>query len=370
MVDYTDDIRKGIMSIAKSQAVLDKLLSEKKRVLMISEHVRLFPNDNILEMSETTKESLIKLSEYDVIEFISDNRFSVLYRSTSDDNILFITNKCNSNCTMCPESEYARRRPDDNTYEKILEIIRYMPSDTRYLTITGGEPTLIGENICLLMKCVREHFEGTHFLFLTNGRTFSNHLFSKKFVEYSPESIRIAIPLYGYDSFTHDGITNANGSFIQTIQGIKNLLTEKMDIELRIVVSKLNFNYMDNIADMIINNLSGVSCINIMAIEMMGNAAKNAEDVWIEYNESFKSSKNCIRKLISNGYDVKLYNFPLCKVEEPYWPLCVKSISDYKIRYNMECENCDVKTICGGVFGSTLSFSKMNLEPVRGNIKC
>ena len=64
--------------------------------------------------------------------------------------------------------------------------------------------------------------------------------------------------------------------------------------------------------------------------------------------------------------DVQLYNFPLCKVERNYWALCAKSITDYKIRYNSQCETCNVKSVCGGVFGTTLAVTNMILTPVGG----
>ena len=265
---------------------------------------------------------------------------------------------------MCPCSEHFRQKPCDETIEHLCQIAEYIPSDTRFLTITGGEPTLLFTDMFKLLLTLREHFEGTKFFLLTNGRSFSDKVFLKGFLESMPENIRFAIPLYGFDSATHDYITQASGSFNQTVKGLKNLILANCEIEIRIVVSKLNYKHMDQLADFIVKELQGISCVHIMATEMMGAAAKNREDVWLDYAQAFDSSKYAIKTLMKNGIDVELYNFPLCKVDKGYWSLCAKSISDYKIRYGESCDLCEVKSLCGGVFRSTLLLTKMELEPI------
>jgi hypothetical protein len=103
-----------------------------------------------------------------------------------------------------------------------------------------------------------------------------------------------------------------------------------------------------------------------MAMEMMGNAAVNRNDLWIEYKEVFKKIKKAIDLLVCVGIDVKLYNFPLCCINRGYWHIAAKSITQYKIRYMDECEICRVKDICGGFFYSTKQLMKPQVEPIIG----
>ena len=363
------DYGKGkIVSIAHSQKALEELGSENKNVLFKDENGYIFLpyNYRLDKIEDSAREILDGLNEFDVVEFYSDSSFHILYSSNSNDNALFITNKCNSNCIMCPCSEEFRQKPSNETVEHLCEIAEYIPSDVRFLTITGGEPTLLYTDMFKLLSTLKNHFEGTKFFFLTNGRSFSNYDFFNGFLENMPERFRFAIPLYGYDSTTHDHITQAKGSFLQTIDGLKNLISANCEIEIRIVVSKLNYKHMDKLALFIANELQGITCVHIMATEMMGAAARNRSEVWLEYADAFQSSKNAIKTLVKNGIDVELYNFPLCKVEKGYWPLCAKSITDYKIRYGESCDKCEVKSLCGGVFRSTLLLTKMKLEPVIG----
>ena len=353
-----------IVSFARTVEARDELLNEGKRVLFCSEQPVFLPEQYVLNTNKTTEQRLQGLSDYDVLEFYSDTSFQVYYHEKSSDNALVLTSKCNSNCIMCPCPEDYRKGPSYETPEHICELIRYIPSDTPFLTLTGGEPTLLKEGIFPVLSTLKSHFEGTKFFFLTNGRTFSNIGYLNRFLEMMPDDIRFCIPIYGYSPETHDPITQADGSFIQAVNGIKNLLKRNCEVEIRIVISKLNAEFMDETAKFISRNFRGVACVNIMATEMCGAAAANKHLVWMDYKECFEHSKYAIQILMENQIDVRLYNFPLCKVDRAYWQLCKQSITDYKIRFREACDHCSVKAFCGGVFGTTLALTKMELEPI------
>lgn len=357
-----------IVAIAKSKRAYSELSADKKNMLFVdTEHqiYQFFPIGEKILPNTSAASVLNGLAEFDVVEFYSDSNFRVLFRDDSNDNALVVTNQCNSNCIMCPCSEGSRRKLSQESSEHLCRILEYIPTDACYLTLTGGEPTLLGSGLFPVLRKLREHFEDfTEFQFLTNGRTFSDKAYLQQFLENAPERLHYGIPLYGFSAETHDSITRASGSFVQAVNGIKALLHHGCDVELRIVVSKLNLNYMDGIARFIAAGFHGLSHVSIMATEMCGTAAANRQKVWVDYHDAFQASKNAIKILLSNGIDVMLFNFPLCKVERGYWALCQKSISDYKIRYYETCQNCRVKDLCGGVFRSTLLLTGMELNPI------
>lgn len=363
------DYGKGhIVAIAKSEESVSKLLSEDKNVLFVdpSKHLfRFLPANEQIDLDAKTASQVEELSEFDAVEWYSESNFRVLFRANSNDNALVVTNKCNSNCIMCPCSEYLRRMPANESVEHLCHIIEYMPSDTKHLTITGGEPTLLRGGLLAVFEKLRVHFEDfTQFQFLTNGRAFSDNSYLQRFLEVVPDTTYYGIPLYAYSPDTHDPITQAAGSFTQTVSGIQALLHHGANVELRIVISKLNHQHMDRLAEYVVENLHGLSHVAIMAVEMCGEAAVNRGAVWLDYQDAFHASKIAIKTLLTGGIDVRLYNFPLCKVERGYWSLCRKSISDYKIRYNEGCRQCNVRDLCGGVFQSTLGLTKMELTPI------
>lgn len=357
-----------IVSIAKSEKALMELSSDGKKILFVDSVKKIYrflPGNEQIFPEPSAAALLDRIAEFDVVEFYSDSNFKVLFRDDSNDNALVVTNQCNSNCIMCPCSEGARRRPSRETAEHLCQILEYIPTDIRYLTITGGEPTLLGNSLFPVLQKLQEHFEDfTQFQFLTNGRAFSDPDYFRQFMAAVPDRVHYGIPLYGYSAETHDSITQVDGSFAQTVSGIRALLHRSCQVELRIVISKLNQSHMDELAGFIASNFQGVTHVAVMAAEMCGAAAANRQDVWIDYQEAFQASKNAIKILLSGGIDVMLFNFPLCKVERGYWALCKKSISDYKIRYYETCQSCKVRDLCGGVFRSTLRLTGMKLDPI------
>lgn len=327
-----------------------------------SNDIILYTYDGYIRMPQTANFIIENFSEDDVLTIYKGGRLTCEYNSCSNDNALVATLKCNSNCLMCPCSERSRKNSKLFSFNELKEKLRYFPRDMQFLTITGGEPTLLNSDFLSIMKVLQHNFSKTQFQLLTNGRTFADYSFTKKFIDVLPDNIYLGIPLYGYNEETHDLITQAPGSFKQAVIGIHNLLHFNLDVEIRIVLSKLNIEYITEIAIYIIKYFPGVHSVKLMGLEMLGNAMKNKDIVWLPYQDIASRSEKAINLLINNGIDVKLFNFPLCTVKRIYWPICSKSISDYKVTYFEDCENCEVKTICGGVFNST--GKKMKFKPI------
>lgn len=326
---------------------------------------KLYTYDGYIALNQDAEKLFEIYSGDDVLSI--DNRGIVYeqYRASSSDNAIVCTLQCNSNCFMCPCSEVSRRTSEICSLEELQELIRYIPRTAPFLTITGGEPTLLKNDFFGLLRTLQYDFDETKFLLLTNGRAFSDYSFTQRLVECLPNNIRIGIPIYGYNEETHDTITQTEGSFKQAVIGIHNLLHYNIETELRIVLTKQNINNMEKIAKYIIKYFRGIACVNFMGLELMGNAAKNKDKVWLPFDEAFQKSKKAIRLLIANGIDTQLYNFPLCSVEPAYREICAKSISYYKVEFGDECNECDLKEICGGVFDSTKRVIKFKGKPIK-----
>ncbi len=328
------------------------------------EEIRLYTYDGYIAMPNSAESIFEDFCEHDVLSIDERGLLYPLYRANSDDNAVVLTMQCNSNCIMCPCSENSRKNGFISSADYIKELLRYIPENANYITLTGGEPTLLKDDFFEIMEHIKNTRKHTHFQLLTNGRAFGDYSFSREFVKHLPESIELGIPLYGYNEETHDLITQTKGSFRQTVIGIHNLLHYDVTIEIRIVLTKLNIDYIEKVAAYIIKYLPGVRCVNLMGLELMGNAAKNKNDVWLPYDEMFEKAEKAIMLLITHGIDTQLYNFPLCAVKKEYWDICSRSISDYKIQYDEACSECVVKEICGGVFDSTKRMTNFIGKPI------
>lgn len=309
-------------------------------------------------------EKIDTLIDHDVIEIINNDVIKVLYRDDSDDNAIVVTNQCNSNCIMCPDSDFVRNTKDSPYIEKLLEQVRYTPSDTKFITITGGEVGLLKDNLVRLLSECKEYLNDTEFLILTNGRVFSNTEFCNKVCNNLPSKIRFAIPIYADNEKLHDEITRAKGSFKQTIIGIKKLISRNIDIEIRIVVQKKNYKFLNDIAKFIVKELPNVKMVNFMGLEMLGNSIRNKEQVWVNYLDFKDYLYNAALTIIKEGIMVNLYNFPLCNLDKRLYGLATKSITDYKVKYKEECNNCKAKDTCGGFFFSTINMKDIKVKPI------
>lgn len=352
-------------SLALTPDARDSLIEQGLNVLSIEEgRLRLFPQKVALSNSTDIVRRMETFDNFDVFEIWEDGSLHLVYDDSSNDNYLFVTGRCNSNCIMCPSPVQARMRSPEANVDGLIELVRYIPSDVRHLTITGGEPFLAGKKLFRLLSVLKDRLPATEFLFLTNGRIFALESYVDGLVETMPSGSLVAIPLHGSVASLHDRVTQAPGSFEQTTRGIRALLEHEVPVELRLVVNRLNMDDFDHIADLILADFKGIEYVSVIAMEMTGAARVNRDRVWVPYGEAFRSVRHAVNKLLAGGVDVKLYNFPLCTVDRGYWTLCEKSISPSKVRFAQACESCGYRTACGGVFAGTLALEKDELEPL------
>lgn len=354
-----------IVSLAFNEMVKNDLEENKLDYIYITdENIILYPENKLLSSERQIISHLKQANNYDVYELFEDGRLLEYYNDQEADNYFLVTGKCNSNCIMCPSPDISRKKGESNNSRKLIDIAKHIPSDAPHLTITGGEPFMIGKEIFSFLSFLKDKFENTEFLLLTNGRIFALDEYVEKLYECLPEDCIIGIPVHGATAEIHDAVTQVKNSFAQTINGIKKLLKKKLKIEIRIVVSRLNIADINNIAKLLVDELPGIHHVSIIAMEMTGSAYVNREKVWIPYKEAANKIEAGIYTLIKSGIDVKLYNFPLCTVNPEFWTLCEQSISPSKVRYVDACEKCTMKKICSGIFAGTVSMEKEELEAI------
>ena len=158
-------------------------------------------------------------------------------------------------------------------------------------------------------------------------------LFRRKISTFSNKKFKIEIPVHSAEPGKHDLIAGCPGSFAQTMAGIHHLLETGVEVGIRIVVSRLNYQELNSIIQFIHQEFPAVRYINIMGMEVLGNAWKNREIVWIEMDELKFYLQSALEESFRCGIEPGLYNFPLCLFDRKYWYCYKNSISDYKIRY-------------------------------------
>lgn len=272
-----------------------------------------------------------------------------LYRPYEMHHHLFVTERCNSNCLMCSQPPKDRDDVDALT-ERNLELINLIATFPPYLTITGGEPTLLGDNLFLLINRLKEVMPATELHMLTNGRSFAWPDYARRFAEVQHPNISLGIPLYSDVAGMHDYVVQAKGAFDQTVTGFHQAARYGIRLEVRVVLHRLTIPRLAKLVEYIYRNLTFVEHIALMGLEYTGYTPRNIEELWIDPYDYQDELEDAVRFLALRNMAVSIYNHQLCVLKPSLWRYARKSISDWKALYLPECEQCDARPDCGGLF--------------------
>lgn len=284
------------------------------------------------------------------------------FRLDSNDNTLFTTAQCNNNCIMCCQPPLDNKDIDE-LFERNLSIIDNAPKDIPVVGISGGEPTLLGNKLIDLIRYIRVKLPNSDIHILTNGRNFKDSDFAIKVAEAAEDKLFVGIPLHSDYYRDHDIIAGAKEAYNETLVGIFNLAALGAMIELRIVINKLNYMRLPQIADFIQKNLPFVAWTAFMGMEHIGHAVTNERNIWVEPIEYADKLTEAVLTLAQWRKDVAIYNVPLCLIPQSIHQYAKKSISDWKNKYLPICNYCSIKSECCGLFATSQKPFK-GLKPV------
>lgn len=296
-----------------------------------------------------------------LLEF-NKNMGTILYERNSHTNAILVTEKCNNYCLSCPQP------PKDDSFNRTQfnkKLIRLMDKNTEYLGITGGEPTLMGDELLELINECKISLPKTHVHMLTNGRWYKNEKNVQKLAEIRHPKFSLGIPIFADTDKEHDYLMGAKNSLIQTIDGLYNLAKYRQSIEIRVVITKLNCERLPQIAEFIYQNFPFVAHIALMGMEPTGLAAKNIDELWVDPCDYMPKLEEATFYLSRRFMHVSIYNHQLCILPQNLWPFARQSISTWKNVYFSECKKCDIIGKCGGFFVSMEKKHSKNIRAVK-----
>lgn len=272
-----------------------------------------------------------------------------LYRPYEAHHHLFVTERCNSNCLMC--SQPPKDRDDvEALLSRNFELIDLIHQAPPYLTITGGEPTLMGDHLFSLINRLKERMPSTELHMLTNGRTFAWPGYAKRFAKVGHPNISLGIPLYADVAAVHDFVVQAARAFDQTICGLHQAARNGIRVEIRVVLHKLTIPRLGKLADYIYRTLTFAEHVALMGLEYTGYTPRNIDQLWVDPYDYQDELEAAVEALVNRNMNVSIYNHQLCVLRKSLWTYARKSISDWKNTYLAECAGCTAKQDCGGLF--------------------
>lgn len=291
------------------------------------------------------------LAEGDIIRIEPNGRINSLFRRKSLHNTIMLTEQCNHYCLMC--SQPPKNIDDSWLMDEALGLLELIPTDTEIIGFSGGEPTLYGDRFIKLINKAKLVLPNTAIDVLSNGRAFSDLIFTNKYSSINHPNCIIGIPIYSDDPVKHDYVVQSEGAFDETIRGILNLKSNKQKVEIRIVIHKQTIERLIQTCEFIARNLLFVDHVALMGLEMMGFTRANLDKLWIDPFEYKNILSEAIYILNCYGINASVYNHQICVINDDVLPNYKKSISDWKNEYVDECKFCTKKSECGGFFSSS-----------------
>lgn len=286
----------------------------------------------------------------DNIYIIQNDRKHLFSRIENRELIFFVTSKCNQRCIMCPQLLNIDSSDNDLILKRIVENLDYRLFDS--ICFTGGEP-LLKESI--IEQVVSTSPKNVLITILTNGTIIPSEKILKS------DRVKLCIPLYAPNDEIHNYMTGSF-SFYNVVENLMRISYFGTLIELRFVVTRINYSFIPEYARFVWRNLPFVQDVAFMGIELTAEAKKNKDELWCNPKDYITYLQTAIDFLDSFGVTVWVYNLPSCLFEKRYRKFLVKSISNWKIKYLKKCDSCELKPVCGGMFFSDVSEFEKILE--------
>lgn len=301
-----------------------------------------------------------EFDEGDVVVINKKGEIVFLYEIKSLHNAIFVTERCNHRCIMCPQPPITTE--EDKTAFN-MKLISLMDKKTEEVGITGGEPTLIGDKLFDIIRKIQKYQPNAGISLLSNGVRFADKTYAKKLALCKHKDLQVDVPIFSDIPEEHNRIVGAN-TFYKTVQGLYNLALFHQKIGLRIVVHKQTYKRLPQLADYIYHNFPFVSQVAFLQMETTGNVTKNLDDLWIDPFDYNNELKEAVLLLDSRGVCTRIYNAQLCVLPDEIRKYAVCSISEWKDTFLPECKDCALRNECGGLFASNQIYHSSHIHTI------
>lgn len=244
-----------------------------------------------------------------------------------------------------------------------LSMVELIREENPVLGITGGEPTCVWESLVNVIAFTKATHPGSFLQLLTNGRALADYDKAVELASVSSDSLIACVPLYADVHHVHDALTEVDGSFWETVAGLKNLARVSLPVEVRVVVNKKNYTRLPQIARFIYRNLPFTAHVAFMGLELVGYAARNKGELWVSPRTYMSYLEEALHLLAQRDMQASIYNHPLCTVPEQLHRYLQDSISEWKIAFPHACAGCTRLDDCPGFFPSSAGELAHELKP-------
>lgn len=197
---------------------------------------------------------------------------------------LELTYKCNQRCIHCYNNSGTVSQSDEELkIEEWIDVCHQLVKlDIFQCIISGGEPTLLGDDLFILMDILAEN--NVSFIVISNGLLIDKEK-AKKFSRYRYDWFQISID--GSRPEIHDYIRGCK-SWHKAIKAVTLLKEQNIPVIIAHTVSKINKDYLDEMIELAF--LLGADGIIIGPTDYLGRAIENIDKIKLspqEYSEIY-----------------------------------------------------------------------------------
>gem|GEM_PF-2898997 len=221
---------------------------------------------------------------------------------------------CNSNCVFCAANLTNKSNNGNMLFQDILNSTNNYPTHEKKAVVFNGGETTLYPNISDLIDNAKIH--NSQVILFTNGRNLSDKDYAQRILK---NLSRVTIPLYGVDPIHHDNLTKINGSFSETIEGIRNsynlkeLLFSNLLVELKCLTVLPCLDQIPKIIEFITNEFGLPDRFVLSGVISSKKALANRRKIFPEWNVLQYSVAKSFSQLIRNGFQtISLPDLPLC----------------------------------------------------------
>ncbi|WDV44905.1 radical SAM protein [Clostridiaceae bacterium M8S5] len=181
--------------------------------------------------------------------------------------ILSLTNRCNLTCKHCYKSCNINNK-DFLPYDELIDILEKVNGKVPGLQLTGGEP-MLHERFFDILKYCNENF-GVN---ITTTATLITEENAPKFK--GTKSVQIS--LYSHIKEKHEQLTNTKGSYDKTVNGIKQLVKNDINVSVAMLANHKNLDEIQLMLEFLLS--MGVKRFSLGSLSKCGRGL-NLEDHW------------------------------------------------------------------------------------------
>ena len=307
-------------------------------------------------------EDLTAIKHGDLVSVSGEGEILIVWEMGSHQNSLMLTEACNCLCMMCPQPPKKHDPVLFKAAERTLELLK--GKDIGNICLTGGEPTLLFEHFLSILRKCHVHNPNAQVSILTNAKIFASEKRAKELASASTTNDIFCVSLHSDIDSIHDEIVGRQGSYNETQAGIYNLAKNRINIEIRHVITKLNYERLLEFAEHMYRYFPFCCHYAFMSMELHGIANKNIEHVYVDPIAYREQLRKAVLALHKRGLHVSIYNTPLCLCHEDVRSFSRASISAWKNIFADACAMCSAKEACCGLFHTSAIPISLHITPI------